>query len=458
MYRELNTLRQALSTELKANLPPAGPGIDPEHLLQTYLDRLTMYVGCDVADQTFTLLAQDASGEELGHRLKVPNTPSGFESAWEWMEDLRVHHRLRIILLAMETSGIYYWAWWDFLAQRANLARVLYNPRTTEHMTEVLSKKVRNDLVDAYALAEQVRLGSTPEVVLSEDTDLLTARFCSRAARDLAQQINRKKNQLRSLLRAYNPALGRVFPRAHLHHQAVYALLKHYIFPDEYITAGVDVISAILETHCRSAFGRTHAEHLVTLCSQFITREIDREVIRQRVHQLIDDISSCQKHKSFFLKTGYRLIENHPQTELLFKAAGAGISNTLALVSEVGDVHRFHSGEHLASFLGLTTSKHISGTTLFVSKHITKQGSPNGRYAAVNVAFHLSQRVPKYQQMYQRIKSRKPKRKGHYVALVAIARDFVTHILYDMWRYQRPFFLEVDDYRAYRRQHPRSDN
>ena len=66
-----------------------------------------------------------------------------------------------------------------------------------------------------------------------------------------------------------------------------------------------------------------------------------------------------------------------------------------------------------------------------------------------------SLRVPKYQAMYQRIKSRKPPRKGHFVALVAIARDFVTNVLYDMWRYQRPFFLEVKDYRAYRKTHPR---
>ena len=147
MYRELLPLRQALSAELKANLPPAGPGIDPEHLLQSYLDRLTMHVGCDVADQTFALMALDGAGQELGHRLKIANDPSGFERAWVWMDNLRAHHRLRIIVMAMETSGVYYWAWWDFLAGRPNLARVLYNPRTTEHMTEVLSKKVRNELV-----------------------------------------------------------------------------------------------------------------------------------------------------------------------------------------------------------------------------------------------------------------------------------------------------------------------
>jgi transposase len=456
MYRELFPLRQALSAELKANLSPAVPGIDAEHLLQSYLDRLTMYVGCDVADHILTLFAVDTAGDELGH-LSTANDPPGFEQAWDWLEDLRSQHGLRIILLAMETTGVYYWACWDFLAQRPNLARVLYNPRTTAHMTEVLSKKVRNELVDAYALAEQVRLGSTPEVVLSEDTDLLTARFCSRAARDLAQQLNRKKNQLRALMRAYNPAISHVFPGSQFHHQAVYALLQQYVFPDECLDAGVEAISAILEAHCRTAFDRHHAERLVARCRDTLSRPIGRDEIRQRVHHLIDDITTCQKRKAYFNKAGYRLIENRPETSLLRDATGAGISNTLALVSEVGDVQRFKSGAHLASFLGLTTSKHISGTTIFVSKHITKQGSPNGRYAAVNVAQHMSQRVPKYQHMYKRIKNRKPPRKGHFVALVAIARDFVTNVLYDMWRFQRPFFLEVEDYRAYRRKNPRLD-
>jgi transposase len=457
MYRELHPLRQALRAELKADLPPAGPGIEPEHLLQTYLDRLSMYVGCDVADQTFALFAVDAAGEELGHRLNVPNHPPGFEQAAEWLEDLRCQHHLRIIVLALETSGIYYWAWWDFLAGRPNLARVLYNPRTTEHMTEVLSKRVRNELVDAYALAEQVRLGSTPEVVLMEDSDLLSARICSRAARDLAQQINDRKNQLRSLLRAYNPALRQVFPKAQLHHPALYALLQHYVLPDEFVAAGPAPIAAILRDHCRTAFGQEEAEQLVAHCRQTLTRPIGREVIRQRVYQLTQGILSAQQHKQHFLHTGYGLIERRTETKLLRAVKGAGVSNTLALVSEVGTVHRFPDGPHLASFLGLTTSKHISGTTLFLSKHITKQGSPNARYAAVNLAGHLKRYVPKYQLMYQRIKARKS-RQGHFIALVAIARDFVTNVLYDMWRFQRPFFLEVEDYRNYRRAHLRSDD
>lgn len=65
-------------------------------------------------------------------------------------------------------------------------------------------------------------------------------------------------------------------------------------------------------------------------------------------------------------------------------------------------------------------------------------------------------RVLRYQTMYQRTKARRPPRRGHYVALVAIALDFVTNVLHDMWHDQRPFFLDVADYHRYRLQHPRA--
>jgi transposase len=340
---------------------------------------------------------------------------------------------------------------WDFLGEQSDVARVLYNPRTTEHMGEVLSKRVRNELVDALLLAEQLRLASTPEVLFHQDADLLTARYYSRAARDLAQQINRKKNQLRALLRAYYWPVCQVFPGGKLHHPAVYALLQEHVFPAEFAQTGVEALTAILTTHCRDAFGLPQAQQLVDTSRQVITRPIGQDAIRRLVRAHIQDITTFQQRKALYLKAGYALIKDRKETELLRSVKGAGVSNTLALVSEIADVTRFSSGEHLASFLGLTTSKHISGATLFQSKRITKQGSPNGRYAAVNVAQHLTRYVPRYQAMYQRIKGRKPPRKGHFIALVAVARDFVTNVLYDIWRHQRPFFLEISDYRDYRR-------
>jgi transposase len=249
--------------------------------------------------------------------------------------------------------------------------------------------------------------------------------------------------------------LSRVFPGEKFHHPAVYALLQQAVFPEECVAAGVEALTLILTQHSRSAFGAEHAQHLVDQCRGLISRPMRHEVVHQRVNDLIAEIRLAHQHQQALLKAGYALIQDRSEAKLLKASTGAGVSNTLALVSEVSDVQRFPDGEHVASFLGLTTSKHISGTTIYQSKHITKQGSPNARYAAVNMALHLSLRVPKYQTMYKNIKARKPPRKGHFVALVAIARDFVTNVLYDMWREQRPFFIKVEDYRHYRKDHPR---
>ena len=451
MYRELHPLRQALAAEVSASLPRL-PGIEPDKLLASYLDRLTLYVGVDVADASFTALALDAGREILGEFRACPNRHPGFVRFQDWVEGLQAKFNLRLVAVAAETTGVYYWALWDYLAEHSPFARVLFNPRTTQPMGEVLSVKVRDDLVDALLLAEQLRLGSTPEVQLCEDADLLSARLCSRAARDLARQINRKKCQLRAYLRAYSPAVNHTFPKAKLHHPAVAALLKQYLFADEFITAGETELTRLLTTHCRSAFDLTDVQHLLAECQHVIARPIRREVFRWRVHYLLDDLHTLSQQQQHFLKLGYRLIKKRPETPLVKSIPGAGISNTLALVSELADVSRFPSGAHLASFLGLTTSKHISGTTLYHSKHITKQGSPNARYAAVNLATFLVRYVPRYQQMYQTIRQRKPPRKGHFVALVAVARDFVTNILYDMLTHHRPFFIEVEAYRKYRQQ------
>jgi hypothetical protein len=160
-------------------------------------------------------------------------------------------------------------------------------------------------------------------------------------------------------------------------------LRRYYLFPEEYRAAGVDAITTILADNCRSAFGRDHTQQLIDLCQQTFTRPIGRQVIHQCVHYLTTDVLAAQKQKSYFLKTGYGLIKGRQEAKLLRTSTGAGVSNTLALVSKLGDIHGYPSGAHVTSFLGLTTSKHISGTTLFQSKRIARQGSTNGRYAAV---------------------------------------------------------------------------
>jgi hypothetical protein len=93
MYRELQPLRQALSQQVKADLSPARAGIDPDKLRETYLDRLTMYFGVDVADRTFTALALDAGQGILSSLEGCSSDPDGFQQFVSWALNSSVNFR-----------------------------------------------------------------------------------------------------------------------------------------------------------------------------------------------------------------------------------------------------------------------------------------------------------------------------------------------------------------------------
>ena len=169
------------------------------------------------------------------------------------------------------------------------------------------------------------------------------------------------------------------------------------------------------------------------------------------MHDLLDDIQRLQKRRKRYLQHGYELIKGLPGTFMVRAIWGAGEAITLSLTAEIGDISRFPKGDQLASFLGLTTSRHVSGTSLHVTKGITEQGWPVGRYAAAQMAQSNVRSVPKYTVMYERIKARNPEGQAHFIALVAVARDFVSNKLHDMPTHHRLFYVEVDDYRAYQR-------
>jgi transposase len=452
MYQELLPLQEKLAEELRETVASQRlPGMDPDKLLNAYIGQLTLYVGVDTANESLTAVVIDDTGEILDSLVDFANDPHGFEQFKNWLEKVRTQHKARIIVVGCECTGVYYEEFWHYLNKCTDYARVLYNARTTEHMGEVLSTRVRDDQVDAYLIAEQLRLGSTPESQPGEDLELLAARSYSRFARDTAKEINRKKNQVKALIRAFNPAFYRAFPGAKFWSASAQALLKQYVFPEDFVAAGVEELQAATQ----GKLSRAQAEALIEGCRTCYATPGQRQPVRQRILDLTEDIARLKKRHKSYLNSGYRLIENRPQTPIVRGVYGAGISNTLAIVSEIGDASRFPEGECLASFLGITTSKHISGTTLFSSKHITKQGSPNGRFAVINLADHLRRKVPKYTAMYQRIKNRKPPRQGHWVAVVAVARDFVTNVLHDMLVNQRPFFIEVEDYKRYRQEQQR---
>lgn len=106
---------------------------------------------------------------------------------------------------------------------------------------------------------------------------------------------------------------------------------------------------------------------------------------------------------------------------------GFGVITAMTILAAIGEIQRFGTPQHLASYSGLTGGLEQSGTKL-VSKGITKEGRKELRWAMVEVAQRAVKSDPLWKHRFQEMH----KRMHRNQAIVAVARrllELVWHVL-----------------------------
>lgn len=128
----------------------------------------------------------------------------------------------------------------------------------------------------------------------------------------------------------------------------------------------------------------------------------------------------------------------------LMSVAGISAIIATAVLASIGDISRFQSPEHLASYFGLTPRVRQSGDRSPVHGRISKQGNVNARTMLIEAAWSASSVPGPLRAFFLRIKDRK----GAAVAAVATARkiaNLIWHLLTKDAPYQwaRPAFVAM---------------
>jgi transposase len=119
--------------------------------------------------------------------------------------------------------------------------------------------------------------------------------------------------------------------------------------------------------------------------------------------------------------------KDDPRVSVLTQIPGVGVFIALLVIAEVGDVRRFPSARHLASFAGLTPRVRNSGERVRLGP-ISRQGSPHLRWGLIQAAQTAVQVDGPLKSFYERIKQRR----GSKVAKVAVAREILTLCYYGL--------------------------
>jgi transposase len=118
-----------------------------------------------------------------------------------------------------------------------------------------------------------------------------------------------------------------------------------------------------------------------------------------------------------------RQTEHDEEVERLLSIPGVDVMNAATIVGEFGDMTRFPTPKHAASFAGLTPARWQSADTVIPGR-ITKRGSPHLRHALVEAAHQATRYAGPIQQTYKRLRGRI----GTNKTLIACARKLAVVI------------------------------
>jgi transposase len=115
----------------------------------------------------------------------------------------------------------------------------------------------------------------------------------------------------------------------------------------------------------------------------------------------------------------------------LMQLPGFGVITGMTVLAAIGEIQRFDSARHLASYSGLTPGLEQSGTK-YREKGITKEGRKELRWAMVEVAQRAVKSDPLWKHRFEELQ----KRMHRNQAIVAVARRLLELVWYVLTRCQ----------------------
>jgi transposase len=238
------------------------------------------------------------------------------------------------------------------------------------------TRRVKNDVRDATALANRLRQNDLPESWIAPPA-VREMRELVRYRAKLAALRTSAKGQIHAVMAKHGilPELGRMFG------PGGQALIDEMPFEGVYALR-VESLRDLLELY-----------------------ERELNMVERQMRAMFKD------------HAGYKAIQS---------ICGVGPVMAGIFVAEIGDVSRFPSARHLCSWAGLTPSVRDSDQTIHRG-HITKQGSGLVRWAASEAVARYHGGEP-IRPAYRRI----AERRGKMIARIAAARKLLTLVYYGL--------------------------
>ena len=370
-------------------------------------------------------------GTKLG-TFSVQNNLGGAKILSEKIVSALDKLQLSEVKIGLEATSIYGDSLVYALREDGRLGRYqrhihVLNPKQVRKFKEAYSDLPKNDYVDAFVIADNLRFGRIASEVYMDDYRYRSLQTLTRARFDAVQSLTREKQRFANylFLKCSGIAQNKEISNTSA---TTLALMEAFESVDDLANCDLETLTAFVTAAGRGRFADPEAAAKAIRAAARASYRLPKTV-NDSVNQAMAVSTASMKALEKQIKVLERAIEQQFQIipNTLTSIPGIGPVYSAGIIAEIGDIHRFESQASVAKYAGLVWTQHQSGDFEAQNTRMIKSGNRYLRYYLLEAASSVRRCDSEFRRYYD-LKFHEVNKFQHKRALALTARKLVRVI------------------------------
>lgn len=392
------------------------------------------YIGIDVAKDKHYVCILDKDGELVVKPFWIYSDILGLQELEKRISELSLDRD--DFIFGIESTGAFSENLYSYLTDSDYKVILLNSYQTAKYRDFSTLKKVKNDSIDAYVIAELIATGKYKASYISSE-DYHSLKVLNRLKKSLDDKIKTIKREISTVVAITNPEITKVFPN--IFTKTAIVIIKEYPTSVDLKKTSIKRLLKLFRGIKGNNFNEVKAQHLIDLANSSIysgrandTRSLmiktnikilelylqEKEYIESQINDLIDtqfeDVASNIEH-----------IKSIP---------GVSDKTISAIIGECGNLKRFNDVKSFISYLGLYPTLYQSGNASKTGQ-LAKRGIPIAKHALYLAAVASIRHNTELNKLFHdRVSAGKSKKE----ALIIVAKKLAS-IIYSLFKYNQSY-------------------
>ena len=392
------------------------------------------YVGVDIAKEKHYVCILDEDRKLAWKPFWIYSNILGLRELLKHLAELSLD--MDDFIIGIESTGAFSENFYSYITDADYKVILLNSYQTAKYRDFSTLKKVKNDSIDAYVIAELLVTGKYKASYISNEAyhDL---KVLNRLKKSLDDKIKTIKREISTVVATVNPEIENVFPN--IFTKTALVIIKEYPTSVDLKKATIKRLLKLFRNIKGNNFSEAKAQHLIDLANSSIYSGRAKDARSLMIKTNIKILELYLQEKEDIEKQIIDLIDNQldddsSNIENTKSIPGVADKTIASILGECGDLRRFESAKAFIGFLGLYPTLYQSGKS-FSTGTLAKRGIPIAKHAlylaAVSAVRHNSELHKLFRDKVSSGKSKKE-------ALIIIAKKLAS-IIYSLFKYDQPY-------------------